>query len=183
MPNYGYKGWQIYDYYQWLLEKINGNIEPYYNYSLLLRELHNMKFEWGLTNDENRAVDGETLRKDYMDEELVPDIFYQEGVPCSVLEMLIALSVRCNNEMMYDPKVDKTSEIFWIMIENLDLLKCSDEHFSSEYVHQQIGRWLDRDFKKNGYGSPFPLKNSRRADQRKATIWQQMCGYISENYF
>ena len=36
------KGWQIYDYYQWILDKIHGYAEPYYNYSLLLCELHSI---------------------------------------------------------------------------------------------------------------------------------------------
>lgn len=183
MAHYKFKGWVIFDYYQWLLEKIDGHKEPYYDYSLLLNELHSIRFDWGLENDSNRADDGERLRWEYMDEENIPDLFYKDGVPCSVLEMLIALSIRCNNEIMWDPREDHTAEFFWVMIENLDLMRCTDEHFSMAYVHQQIGRWINRDFRRNGKGSPFPLKERNVRDQRKVTIWQQMCGYISEKYF
>lgn len=176
------QGWHLYDYYQWLLEKIRGYAEPYYNYSLLLSELHSIEFTWGIMNDENRAIDGVNLRHEYMDEENVPDIFYHDGVPCSVLEMMIGLAVRCDREIMRIPGADSTYKWFWLMIENLDLKRCSDEYFNADYIHQQVGKWLDRDFKKNGIGSPFPLNISHCQDQRKQTIWAQMCGYLSENY-
>ena len=74
-----FKGWCIYDYYQWLLEKVNGYAEPYYNYSLLLHTLHSIEFKWIIKMDENRASDGERLRWIYMDEHNIPDIFYKEG--------------------------------------------------------------------------------------------------------
>ena len=183
MPvRYEYKGWQIYDYYQWLLEKVDGHVEPYYNYSLLLHELHSMPFKWGLEMDENRAIDGVQLRWEYMDENLIPDIFYQDDIPCSVLEMLIGLSIRFYDEVMWDFAGSSVSFIFWAMIENLGLMKSTDEHFDSGYVRQQIDIWLDRNFAKNGAGSPFPIQKRRCRDQRKVTIWDQMCGYFSADF-
>ena len=182
MPEYAYKGWQIYDYYQWLLEHVDAYKEPYYNYSLLLHELHSIEYKWGLENDENRATDGVDLRKLYMDENNIPDLFYKEGINCSVLEMLVGLAIRCDNEIMYDGGPSRAGKLFWIMIENLDLDRCSDDQFNSKYVHQQIDRWLSRDFKRNGRGSPFPLNVRNCRDQRKVTIWKQMCGYLSEHF-
>ena len=181
MAIYKYKGWQLYDYFQWLVDKVDGHMPPWYDYSLLLKELHDIPFIWGIDMDKNRASDGERLRWEYMDENNIADIFYKDGIPCSVLEMMIGLSERCDTDIMGEAGEKHVSEWFWIMIENLDLLKCKDECFSSEYVLQQIGRWLDRDFRKNGFGSPFP-RHKTRTDQRKVEIWQQMCGYLSENY-
>ena len=175
-------GWHIYDYYQWLLDKIDGHMPPYYDYSLLLQELHSIEFTYGIEMDENRAYDGVKLRWTYIDEMNIPDIFYKEGIPCSVLEMLIALSLRCDESIMYEEGVKRPSKWFWIMIENLDLMRCTDDNFNTDYVHQQIKKWLNRDFKRNGKGSPFPLKTDAR-DQRKVDIWLQMCGYLSENYY
>ena len=176
-----YIGWQIYDYYQWLLEKIDGFKEPFYNYSLLLKELHSIPFEWSIDRDGNRAIDGEQLRWEFMDEHNIPDIFYKDGIGCSVLEMLVSLSVRCDLEIMGVSGENLIARWFWIMIDNLDLMRCSDDHFSGEYVRQQVKIWLNRVFDRNGNGSPFPLKRAKY-DQRKVEIWAQMCGYLSENF-
>lgn len=181
MAVYNFKGWQIYDYFQWLIDKVNGHMPPYYDYSLLLKELHSIPFTWGIDMDKNRATDGERLRWEYMNENSIADIFYREGVQCSVLEMMIGLSERCDTDIMGEAGENHVAEWFWIMVENLNLSCCTDDNFSPEYVRQQIEIWLDRLFKKNGSGSPFPRQNTR-TDQRKVEIWQQMCGYLSENF-
>lgn len=171
------RGWHLFDYYQWLLEKIKGYKYPYYDYSLLLSELHSIEFTWSNERDSNRSSDGIKLRWIYMDEENIADIFYKDA-PCSVLEMLIGLSIRCSEQILDD---HEPAEIFWIMIENLDLMRCTDDNFNAEYVRQQIRIWIDRCFRWNGSGSPFPLKKAKY-DQRKVEIWFQMCGYINENF-
>lgn len=176
-----YAGWNIFDYYQWLLEKIDGYKEPYYNYSLLLHKLHSLPFIWSIERDGNRATDGKRLRWEYMDENGIPEGAYKEGVACSVLEMLISLCIRCDLEIIGEAGVDQVAKWFWIMIDNLDLSRCTDDNFNGDYVEQQIGIWLDRVFSRNGKGSPFPLKKARH-DQRKVEIWLQMCGYLSENF-
>lgn len=176
-----YAGWNIFDYYQWLLEKVDGYKEPYYNYSLLLHKLHSLPFVWSIERDSNRATDGKRLRWEYMDENSIPEGAYRDGVPCSVLEMLISLCIRCDLEIIGEAGVDQVAKWFWIMIDNLDLSRCTDDNFNGEYVEQQIGIWLDRVFSRNGKGSPFPLKKAHH-DQRKVEIWLQMCGYLSENY-
>ena len=173
-----FKPWCLFDYYQWLLERIDGYKYPYYDYSLLLHELHSIEFKWVDARDSNRADDGIKLRWIYMDEQNIADIFYKEGIPCSVLEMLIGMSYRCHTQI--DDRMS-VAELFWIMIENLDLMRCTDDNFNGDYVRQQIRNWLDRVFRWNGSGSPFPLRKARY-DQRKVEIWFQMCGYLNENF-
>lgn len=175
-----FKGWQIFDYYQWLLEKVDGHLEPYYNYSLLLNKLHSIEYTWSIEHDSNRATDGMILRRIYMDENNIPDIFYSE-TPCSVLEMMIGLAVRCEIEIMGVSGEDNTAKWFWIMVENLDLLRCTDENFNGEYVEQQVRIFLERSYKRNGIGGIFPLKHTK-LDQRKLEIWRQMNGYLCENF-
>lgn len=175
-----FKGWQIFDYYQWLLEKVDGHLEPYYDYSLLLSKLHSMKFTWSIERDSNRANDGILLRKVYMDENNIPDVFYQD-LPCSVLEMMVGLALRCEIEIMGIAGEDNTAKWFWIMVENLDLMRCDDEHFNGDYVEQQVKIFLNRGYGRNGIGGMFPLKHAK-VDQRKLEIWYQMCGFLSENY-
>lgn len=177
-----YFGWHMFDYYQWLLEKIRGNMPPYYDYSLLLSELHSIPFEWSIDMDRNRAINGENLRWEYMDEENIADIYYRDGIRASVLEVLVALSLDCDISIMGNPDGDTAYRWFWTMIDNLDLSRCTDDNFNHEYVWQQIGIWLKRQFQRDGTGSPFPLKHSR-TDQRKIEMWFQMTGYLNENYF
>lgn len=176
-----YVGWHLFGYYQWLLDKINGYTEPYYNYSLLLSELHSIPFTYSIAMDGNRASDGVRLRWTFMDEENIPDLFYKDGIECSVLEMLISLSIRCDVDIMGDNDGKNVYAYFWIMIQNLGLDKCTDDHFDPNYVHQQIRKWLDRSFRRNGEGSPFPLQRCR-TDQRKIEIWFQMNAYLNENF-
>ena len=177
-------GWNMFNYYQWLLDKVEGHREPYYDYSLLLHELHSIPFKWTIDRDGNRASDGERLRIIFMDEENIPEYYYEDarGVGCSVLEMLVGLSIRCDMEIMGEAGQNQVARWFWIMIDNLDLMKCRDECFSGEYVRQQIDIWLDRMFDRRGKGSPFPLKNKHCQDQRNVEIWFQMCGYLCENF-
>ena len=174
-------GWHLFDYYQWLLDKIHGNLEPYYNYSLLLSELHSIPFDYILPMDKNRETDGEKLRWEYMDEQNIPDLFYKDGYKCSVLEMLIGLSQRCDISIAGDERGQNTYQWFWIMIENLDLSRCTDDNFNADYVHQQVDIWLSRQFRRDGKGSPFPLRRAK-TDQRKVEIWFQMNGYLNENF-
>lgn len=177
-----YIGWQLFDYYEWLLEKIDGHMEPFIHYGSLLSELHSIPFSWSLDRDMNLAVNGEQLRWEFMDERNVADIFYKDGIKCSVLEMLIALSVRCDNDIMGVGDRSQAGKWFWIMIENLDLMHCTDDNFDPGFVERQIDIWLSRSFDRKGNGSPFPLKKAIH-DQRKVEIWRQMCGYLSENYW
>lgn len=176
-----FRGWKEYEYWQWLIEKIDGYMGPYYNYSKLLHELHDIEFTWSLKRDENRAFDGISLRRDYAFEHNLSNVDFNI-TSCSVLEMLIALSMRCEYEIMWDGSAPRFGRWFWIMIENLDLLQCNDDHFDGDFVRNQIKIWLDRVYNFNGTGSIFPLKNTHR-DQRKVEIWFQMCGYLNENYF
>lgn len=96
------------------------------DYSMLLNLLMNTEFHWVVPRDENRAKDGLELR----------DIYEQETGEwcdaygsCSVLEMLTALAIRCNDEIMYNPDDPKRADIwFWMFIENLGLAVFKNEN-------------------------------------------------------
>ena len=104
-----------------------------------------------------------------------------DETPCSVLEMMIGLALRCEIEIMGEPGKDTTYKWFWLMVENLDLMRCSDDNFSGDYVKQQVKIMLDRGYRRNGFGGLFPVRMTR-TDQRNLEIWAQMCGYLSENF-
>ena len=101
---------------------------------------------------------------------------------CSVLEMMIALSMRCEEQIMDDPDIgNRTGQWFWDMIDNLGLGNMSDSKFDSLYVDEVLQRFLNRDYKRNGEGGLFTI-NRRGLDMRSVEIWYQMCWHLQENF-
>lgn len=162
------------NYFEWVYSKVmNDNV----NYRFLLMELMSTDFKWVLPNDVNRAVDGMDLRTKYTREE---DCHFHTDIPCSVLEMMVALAERIENTIMeQDDGIDRTGNWFWAMIVNLGLADQDDDHFDRDVVQKIINRFMDRKYEKNGEGSLFVINNPR-SDFRKVEIWYQMCGYLNE---
>lgn len=171
------------DYLQYLIWR--GGLEKFTRYGNLFAILHNIKFTYIIDRDENRADAGIELRDDYEipDEyrkmRRIVDCFYDR--PCSVLEMLIALSIRVDDEFIGDPAEEHPDVFFMEMIKNLGLDKIISNRYREDDVIKIVDRWLDRKFDSDGRGSPFPVKYSHR-DQRCVEIWDQMNAYISEYY-
>lgn len=169
------------DYLQYLIWR--GGLQKMTKFGRLFEILHHINFEYILERDENREGDGVELRDDYsipycFDVEL-EEAFYDQK--CSVLEMLIALSIRVDNEIIGDPSKEHPEKFFMEMIENLGLDIFKGNQYRDADVIKIVRKWIDRKFNKNGIGSPFPLRYDCR-DQRKLEIWDQMNAYISENY-
>lgn len=185
MKTSAYRGWRQYDYFQWLLEKVNAPIAE--THTLLLRDLHNIPFTWTIPMDANRARDGINLRYIYLEEIGMLDDpyegfdFNEQGIACSVLEMLISLTDRFASEVI-GIGYKTTADWFWILMENLDLLRCTDEKYDSLYVRQQVNFFMNRLYDRNGTGGLFPLKESTK-DQRKVEIWYQLSDWFNEHYW
>lgn len=149
----------------------------------LIKYLYTYKFRYHISNDENREKDANyILYMRYMDEfHLHYNLNRIHERDCSVLEVLIALSVRCERDIMEEPGSYDDAKWFWIMLDNLGFYDCTDDIFDEELVDYILETWLDRTFAYDGTGSIFPLKRPKE-DQRKVEIWYQMCEYINENY-
>lgn len=142
------------------------------HYHLLLNELYSREFIPVIKRDENRAIDGRYLRdelgfEDYKDE------------PCSILEMLIALSGRFDGNSGFDP--EEAYDNFWILMKNLGLDQYDDVNFSRNEVWSILYILENRTYSFSGKGGLFPLKRPR-TDQRKVEIWDQMQEWLIENY-
>lgn len=172
------------DYLQYLIWRCG--LQEFRGWGGLFGFLHNIEFIYILDRDGNRYDDGIRLRDDYEIPEEFADGYnnYDDLInefmdkPCSVFEMLIALSIRVDDEFIGDPKEEHPEEFFMIMLRNLRLDKfrnCSRE------CGDIISVWLDRRFDRDGRGSPFPLKRPI-GNQRDVEIWDQMMAYINENY-
>ena len=169
------------DYGSWILHRV-GFFDR--RHDLLMEELHNFKFVSYVNFDDNRVRDGIGLRSDFLNDRAVS---YKDYVGdfrdhfCSVLEVLAALAIRIEEEYIGDPKEFHPEHIFWEMICNLGLDRYDDSWFKPRDIYDILDTWMRREFSRNGEGSIFPLKRTRR-DQRKIQIWDQMNEYLLENY-
>lgn len=164
------------EYLDWLIHRVGFRKKGYY---LLMKQLHDTEFVWLIERDKNRAGDGMNLRDEFFEGMFDRSVSDLMGKECSVLEMLVALSIRIDDEYTGVPGDPHPEEIFWELLCNLGLDRYDDKRFSEIDIFEQVERWLQRDFAYNGSGSIFPLKSTRR-DQRDLEIWSQMQEYLSE---
>lgn len=100
--------------------------------------------------------------------------------PCSVLEMMVALSARCEEHIMDDPDSgNRTGKWFFDMILSLGLINMQDERFDALYARAAISRFLRREHAANGCGGLFTLRY-HSADMRRVEIWYQAMWYLDE---
>ena len=128
--------------------------------------------------DENRAEDGVDLRWRFACER-GNDIYDGdiEG-PCSMLEMMVALAIRCE-AFMDDPTIgDRTAQWFWEMVVSLGLGAMYNRRFDRKYVEEVVSRFLDRDYEPNGKGGLFTIRNYDR-DLRDMEITHQLYAYLN----
>lgn len=168
------------EYLDWMLQLI-GCFKGLSHRKLLTR-LHEIDFYYTIGMDGNRAEDGINLRYRFGYELNYADPMiaaYLDNRDCSVLEMLIALAIRCEEHIMGDPDIgDRTGLWFWTMIENLGLDSMTDVSFNIKYIDNVVQRFLDRKYDSNGEGGLFTVRNYNR-DLRDVEIWYQMCWYLS----
>ena len=170
-------------YFQWLYNWMSGERHHYgVSFKRLLMQLHDTEFTYTIRNDQNRAEDGMNLRyrfaKSGVIDEPVDYILECLAGPCSVLEMMVALARRCENDYMDDPEYgDRTAQWFWAMITNLDLGNMIDDWYDKNRVDKTIRRFLNREYDRDGRGGLFRVRNST-VDMRTIEIWSQMFYFL-----
>ena len=149
------------------------------SYRKLLSYLHSTEFIVINPRDINRAEDGLDLRYRFsLYNGYDGDIPKCLDGPCSILEMIVALAIRCEETIMDDPSIgDRTSQWFWGMITSLGLGSMNDEMYDRDYVIRTIDRFLNRSYEPNGKGGLFTIYNCKR-DLRTLEIWDQLCLYL-----
>lgn len=156
------------------------------NHQFLLKKLHSIEFYSTVPNDDNRGEDGKRLRDIFEDREgIAVSSFIPDG-PCTVLEMLIGVAIRMENEINGNRQEKKMPECFWILLNNLELSYFTDAEYkhnpdNDEIITEIIDILLSRDYERNGVGGLFPLRSYQR-DQREIEIWYQMMAWLQENF-
>lgn len=167
------------EYFEWLCELVDSKrFSRHVSYRKLLAHLHNIEFTWSIPFDDNRADDGLQLRRRYSLENDDMSLSTYLGGPCSVLEMMVALALRCEQTIMDDTKYgNRTGQWFWGMIHNLGLTPMNDSGFDRDEVDYIVARFLNRDYEPDGTGGLFTIKRCD-SDLRKVEIWCQLSWYL-----
>ena len=167
------------EYFEWLYRLVCG--DRYSNeisYKKLLAYLHRTEFTYLLSKDKNRAADGVDLRYRFSKERYHGHVPSCLDGPCSILEMMVALAIRCEETIMDDPKIgDRTSQWFWGMVTNMGLGYMSDNRFDERAAKEIIDRFLNRDYSQNGRGGLFTVRNCEY-DLTNIEIWTQMLWFL-----
>jgi hypothetical protein len=166
------------EYYLYLTDRVSRGGA---RYNLLLSYLFETPFRWSykIPTDANRAKDGQLLRDRYANDTGDYILYEDKRERCNVLEMMVALSIRIEEDITGEPGDDHPERWFWEMIENLGLNKFSDRSFDERRVNDILNKWMLRSFRDNGEGGLFPLKHPLK-DQRLVPIWDQMNLYLNE---
>jgi hypothetical protein len=143
-------------------------------YFELLYQLYRTEFYYSVPNDSNRALDGIRLRDKYG--------FPSVNSPCNLFEMFLALSIRLDEDILYNPENgDRSKDWFWMMMTNLGLNKFKDRSFRSGWEYIDVdsicNKFMERDYSYDGLGGLFPLKEAKK-DQREVEIWYQLSTYL-----
>lgn len=162
-------------YFKWLCAKLTKTFSLSHTDESVLLSLFKTEFIWILSGDDNRAVDGQYLRNEFLEQTKMPAEQYFLSYTCSVLEMLIAFSRRAAFQTD-----DEESDWFWIMVDNLGLRDLSGTEEENEIDFEEIIEiFIWREYSELGYGGLFPLRNSPN-DQKTVEILYQFYEYLNE---
>ena len=172
----------INDYFKWMTDMMTKEtLAKNISYQKLFCHLHNTEFTYDkIPEDENRAEDGIYLRYRFILDSNYSkdDLDYLDG-PCSILEMMVALALRCEENIMTDTRYgDRTSQWFWSMVTSLGLGNLNDNTYAKTTVSQVLETFIDRKYEPNGRGGLFLVKGHKR-DFRNIEIWNQLYAYLN----
>lgn len=172
------------EYFDWVYHLVCD--DKYYkklSYFKLLNALYDTQFYYFIERDANVADAGLQLRyrfayrRGYSRELIEKEIDIR---PCSVLEMMVALSMSIEENIMDDPSYgNRIGQWFWNMIVNLGLGSMDDTKFDYNYYIFVINRFMNREYEKNGEGGLFTVNNATK-DMRDVEIWYQAMWYLDE---
>lgn len=171
------------EYFEWLFDLACGKrFGRGISYRNLLTYLHNISFTYLIPRDRNRAEDGIDLRRRFIlltgYDNLYDHVMESLNGPCSILEMMLALAIRCEETIMDDSHIgDRTRHWFWGMITNLGLGGMRDDLFNIELVKERVNIFLSRQYEPNGEGGLFKVRDCD-VDLRKVEIWFQLLWYL-----
>lgn len=167
-------------YFEWMVRKVKGQSRR-----RVLEVLDNIAFTYLMPRDGNRYEDGVSLRYRFGKEMRIPEAVIAnelDHASCTVLEMMIALAIRCEEEYMYVPTSGDRSYVWFDdMLKSMDLYQMTDNHFVQPYVVDHVFTMMNRRYDQNGHGGLFTVGRPG-VDMRNEEIWNQAMWHISSQY-
>ena len=172
------------EYFEYLCSFVCDDYQEKY-YKKLLFKLFSTDFYAINDMDNNRISDGFELRDSFVNDFhgniSEPEFFINSA--CSILELMVALAVRCENDIMNSPKYgNRTAKWFWKMVGSLGLLDMDDGRYDEIHVNYILEDFINHNYSFDGRGSLFYVQNSS-IDMRNLEIWSQMNLYLSTILF
>lgn len=162
------------NYHGWLCRYFG---ESCCDYSKILKLLDSIPFYALLEMDNNRIQDAYNLRIEYCKQ--FPMMDYTEFLsrPCSILEVMVALAIRCET-IMTNSEEDRTGLWLKYMLQSLGLDNMVDMVYDPVEANNVIRKFLQRTYEPNGRGGLFYIP-SVGTDLRQIDIWYQAMWYLS----
>lgn len=168
-------------YFEYLLRECGLNKARYKNLLVDFKDLFDVEYHAVLKRDETRIMDVMTLRKRFInydreygkgecDQNDYDDLIRNY---CNVFELFCALAIRMDLEIVGTAGVNNSGMYVIDMIRNIGNGDID--------VKNGAIRWVNRNFRSDGLGSPFPLRNCGGRDMRNVELWDQMQAYVREN--
>lgn len=153
------------------------------SYKKLFEHLYSTDFTAKLPMDANREEDGIELRYRFGRMNKIPEPMiasYLDQTHCSILEMMVALALRMEDQIMDNPEYgNRSGQWFWEMIVSMGLGSFSDDNFHIDSFNEIVAHFLDRSYARNGQGGLFVVQDPN-VDMRNIEIWYQMHRYLGE---
>lgn len=170
----------IYDeYFEWLRSIVDKHLRDI-SYGYLLDALYHREYIPALPMDSNRVGDGLGLRYRFSNRKRYRYDDVEAALPeyCTMLEMMIALALRCEENIMDNPKKgDRTKQWFWQMIASLGLSSMTDDNYDRKYVEYVLDVFMDNTYDPDGHGGLFTIHGCAE-DLRCVEIWTQLLWYL-----
>ena len=177
------------EYDNWIINLATDWCSNYGKYGKLMRFLHSVPFysTIQIPLDNNRGADGKDLRLRFVEttnEYNYNHVYlYLMDYDATMLEVMVALAIRCEESIMYDSSVgDRSYEWFYGMLCSSGLNACYDDIFDENTAREIVYGILERTYSRNGKGGLFTLSNPPK-DLRKVEIWYQLLWYLDEVLF
>ena len=134
--------------------------------------------------DASRAEDGRDLRYRFAQEKSIPYAALNRAtsaMPCSMLEMMVGLSIRIEEHIMADSEAGtRVGQRVWSMDGSLGPAAMDDARFNEGRAQFIIDRFNQRAYQTNGARSQN-TEIRTDVDMRQLDIWYQLMAYLNES--